>query len=150
MRTETGRLKKLKRITVVIILAVTLVLCAIIVFLVVNSFRLDTDRYSRAVAIFEYEDSNIHEGIIKSDCEDIARLLENKQLHKGKDTCGFSDVISVVFKTENDERMTFCIARDTCGVIYIKELDRYIHLSNDEMKKLRSILDDYGMYFPCI
>lgn len=146
----SDRFKKIKITAVIIIVAVTLILCGIIGILIFNSFKLDSELYSRAVAVFKYEDKDINEGITEDDRAELANLFSGKILRKDNPSCGFSENIAVCFKSDEGERITFCIARDTCGIVYIKERDRYIHLSKKETKQLRAILANYEMTFPCI
>lgn len=95
-------------------------------------------------AKFVYNDINIETQISDEDLEQIINIFKNKKLCIDSPSCGFSKNVSL--KIDNK---TFCIANDTCGVIYLLEKDKYFHIDNEENKLLRNILRRYGFIFPC-
>ena len=76
----------------------------------------------------------------------LRAILNGKKTYKDNLSCGFSESVSIKF----DNEQTFCIAQDTCPIIYWKEKDRYIKLSEDEKTQLYNLLEPYGVSFPCV
>ena len=75
----------------------------------------------------------------KEDTKILVDILEGKILGPNDSICGFSEDVAVVIGSQ-----TFCIAHDSCGVIYVAERNRYIFLSDEENKIIRDILKKYG------
>lgn len=76
----------------------------------------------------------------------IKAIFNRKKLFKDNPSCGFSEEVSIKF----NQAQTFCIARDTCPIIYWKEKDMYFKLSEEEKAELYKILESYDFYFPCV
>lgn len=100
---------------------------------------------SFGVAKFIYGDMKIERKISDKNLNRLIDVFEGKTLKIDSPSCGFTENVSV--KIDNK---TFCIACDTCGVIYLLEEDKYFYLSDEENETIRKILESYGFEFPCI
>lgn len=129
-------------ISVVIGLSLTVVAAAFLI----NSNKTDTDAAKAGRVIYEYGDLKISENLSDEDLGKIRNIFDNKKLYKDDLSCGFSENIAVVL----DESETFCIARDECPIIYCKNEGVYFNLSDQENKLFHSILEKYGLVFPCV
>ena len=96
-------------------------------------------------AKFCYGEHDIFVDITESDLETIADIFQGKKLYSDHPSCGFSDNVAVMI-----DGNTFCIARDNCGIVYVKEKNRYFNLSDEENLTVRTILESYGFVFPCV
>ena len=76
----------------------------------------------------------------------IKNIFNGKIMYRENLYCGFSEEVSIKF----DQGKTFCIAQDSCPVVYWKEKDKYITLSEDELTQLYKLLEPYGFSFPCL
>lgn len=76
----------------------------------------------------------------------LKTLFDGKIMYRDNPSCGFSETVSIIF----DQKQTFCIAQDNCPIVYWKEKNRYITLSEDEKNQLRDPLEPYGFCFPCL
>ena len=76
----------------------------------------------------------------------LKTLFDGKIMYRDNPSCGFSETVSIIF----DQKQTFCIAQDNCPIVYWKEKNRYITLSEDEKNQLRDLLEPYGFCFPCL
>lgn len=47
----------------------------------------------------------------------VKTIFNGKKLYKDNLSCGFSEAVSIKF----DDEHTFCIARDTCQIVYWEE-----------------------------
>lgn len=134
-------MKRAVILSVIIIVAVV-VCCA---FLLVHD-KTDMRFVEAGEAVFRHGDADICMTLSSQDQSLIVDLFENKVLYKDDPSCGFTEDVSVQFnKTE-----IFCIANDTCPIIYWKNKDRYFRISESEYSMLVDILEKYGFYFPCI
>lgn len=97
-------------------------------------------------AIFKYNEYNISQPLSEQDLDSIIEIFNNKSLYRDNPSCGFTEDVSIQF----NESETFCIACDNCPVIYWKNKNRYLGLSDDENSSLRDILKKYGYVFPCV
>lgn len=97
-------------------------------------------------AIFIYDEEDIEIPLSNDELSILCSIFVNKKMYKDNPSCGFSEDISIKF---NDSQ-TFCIARDTCPIIYWKEKRRYFRISEDEKMQLYCLLENYGFVFPCI
>lgn len=130
---------KMKRIILaMIICGLALCLCAC-----GSAVKIDTD--DRAIARFAYGDKDISTEFAAEDFKEIAAIFEGKELYSDTPSCSFDENIGIVV---GDSR--FCIANDTCGIVYVKEKDKYFNLTEEENQKLRALLEEYGFTFPCI
>ena len=78
--------------------------------------------------------------------ESLKAIFNGKKMHKDNLSCGFGEAVSIKF----DQEQTFCIARDTCPIVYWKEKNRYIRLSEYEKTQLYNLLEPYGFFFTCV
>ena len=99
-----------------------------------------------AEACFIYGDVTTSQYLEGKDLETLKEIFDDKILFKDDSSCGFSEDISVRF----NQSQTFCIARDTCPIVYWLEEDRYIRLTEEEKLLLYDLLEPYGFEFPCI
>lgn len=100
---------------------------------------------SFGIAKFIYGDIKIETEISDENLNQLVDVFEGKILKIDSPSCEFTENVSV--KIDNK---TFCIACDTCGVIYLIEEDKYFYLSEEENETIRKILESYGFEFPCI
>ena len=56
------------------------------------------------------------------DTEELRGIFAGKRLYRDNPSCGFDENASVKF----GDSQTFCIAKDTCPIVYWKEKDEYI------------------------
>ena len=56
------------------------------------------------------------------DTEELRGIFAGKRLYRDNPSCGFDENASVKFGVSQ----TFCIAKDTCPIVYWKEKDEYI------------------------
>ena len=76
----------------------------------------------------------------------LKSIFDGKIMYKDNPACGFSEDISIKFNKEQ----TFCIACDTCPIVYWKEENKYIKLSEEEKARLYKLLELYDFSFPCL
>ena len=100
---------------------------------------------SVGIAKFKYEDVNIETELSSEHLKEITNMFNNKELYFDSPSCGFSENVSV--KIDNQ---TFCIANDMCGMIYLREANKYFAVSKSDSILLRDILEQYGFSFPCV
>lgn len=96
-------------------------------------------------AEFHYFDINVSTQLSAEDAELVRELFNGKIMLPESPSCGFGEDTALIV-----DGCTYCIASDTCGIIYVLEEDKYFHLSDDEIKTLHSLLAEYGFKFPCI
>ena len=104
------------------------------------------DFVKEADVCFQYGNTGATNHLSDKEIESVKTIFNGKKMYKDNPSCGFSEAISIKF---NDEQ-TFCIARDTCPIVYWKEKERYIRLSEDEKTQLYDLLEQYGFFFPCV
>ena len=97
-------------------------------------------------AVFRYGERDAVQPISSEDLSRICDLLDGKRLYSDDPSCGFSDDVSVVMN--GTER--FCFACDSCPVVYWKNKNKFIKLSEKENEELKGILALYGFEFPCL
>lgn len=125
-----------------IIFVLILVVCTIFILC---SKKTDMSFVKSGTAIFKYNKYNTSQPLSDQDLDSIIEIFNNKSLYRDNPSCGFTEDVSIQF----NESETFCIACDTCPVIYWKNKDRYLGLSDYENSALRDILGKYGFTFPC-
>ena len=135
-------MKKLCWIVGAIFLIVVITLGAILLRL----NRVDMEFVKTADVCFLYGDTDTLYRLENKELESIKAIFNGKKMYKDNLSCGFSEAVSIIFNNEH----TFCIAQDTCPIVYWREEDRYIILSEDEKIQLYNLLEQYGFYFPCI
>lgn len=126
--------------SILTIIAFSLALCLCACALVV---KIDTD--DKAIARFAYGDKDINTEFATEDFKEIATIFEGKELYNDTPSCSFNEDIAVMVGDSH-----FCIANDACGIVYVKEKDKYFKLTDEENQKLRVLLEGYGFTFPCI
>ncbi len=97
------------------------------------------------IAVFQYGDADISKKLSDQDCESVKEIFHGKRLFRDSPSCGFSENVALIIGGN-----TYCIARDSCGVIYDVHKGMYFHLSDSENETLRTILGECGFVFPCI
>lgn len=116
-------------------------------WLLMKSYRTDMSTINNGKVRFEYGDENILTDLSEEDLNTIREIFDDKKLYKDNPSCGFSESIAVLL---NDDSQIFCIACDTCPIIYNKNEGLYFKLSDEENILLRNLLKKYGFYFPCL
>ena len=130
-------------VLIVIIFVLVLVVLGIICF----SIRKTNMEFAKEAEVcFIYGDVVVSQNLGDKEVETLKEILDDKILYKDDPSCGFSEDISVRF----NQSQTFCIARDTCPIVYWLEEDRYIRLTEEEKLLLYDLLEPYGFEFPCI
>ena len=97
------------------------------------------------IAVFQYGDVDITKPLSDEDSEIVREIFDGKSLFSDSPSCGFSENVALIIDGD-----TYCIACDTCGVIYNIEEDKYFNLSDKENETLRGLLCEYGFTFPCV
>ncbi len=130
------------------IIAVAVLICITAIILAGVTFFgvCDTDAYETCVAIYKYGNSDKYELLSAKESSALKDIFDGKIMYSDSPSCGFSNDISVVF--DNDK--IFSVARDGCTVIYFKNKNKYIKLSEHEYEKLMDILSTHGFVLPCI
>ena len=108
--------------------------------------KVNLDLVKKAEVYFQYGNTDTINQLSNNEMESVKTILNGKKLYKDNLSCGFSEAVSIKF----DDEHTFCIARDTCPIIYWKEKNRYIRLMENEKTQLYNILEPYGFIFPCV
>jgi len=108
--------------------------------------RVNMDFVKDATAIFVYKNNNIVHQLNDDEVSTIKNIFNGKKMYSDNPSCGFDETISVKF----NNTQTFCIARDTCPIVYWKEKNTYIKLSESEKNILYDLLSQYGFFFPCL
>lgn len=108
--------------------------------------RVDMTFAKEAEVYFIYRGVTVVHSLENSELEILRDIFDRKKLQIDNPSCGFSEDISIKFNKEQ----TFCIARDTCPIVYWKEANRYIMISEDEKAQLYGLLEEHGFFFPCI
>ena len=108
--------------------------------------KVDIQQDKGAKAFFTYNGANTVSDLSDGDAEALKAIFDGKKLFRDEPSCGFSEEVSVRFGGSD----TFCIARDTCPIIYWKEKDKYFRISESEKERLYNLLKPYGAFFPCV
>lgn len=117
----------------------------LIILLTSCSSTVQIQNGTKGIAKFKYEDVNIETELSSEHLKEITNMFNNKELYFDSPSCGFSENVSV--KIDNQ---TFCIANDMCGMIYLREANKYFAVSKSDSILLRDILEQYGFSFPCV
>ncbi len=131
----------MKRILAFIITAV--VLCPLVGGC---SSKTDMSFAESGTAVFKYGENNTEKKLSKNDLKKLTELFDGKVLYSDDPSCGFTENVAIVF----NEKDCFCIANDTCPIIYWKNKDKYFKLLDKEYSELTYILYEYGFTFPCV
>lgn len=142
VKEEVRLLKKNIWLLSTIILIVVILLGVIILRL----DKVNMDFVKNAEVCFQYGDTDAINQLSDKEVGSIKTIFNGKKLYKDNPSCGFSEAVSIKF----DDEQTFCIARDTCPIVYWKEKNRYIRLTEDEKTQLYNLLEPYGFIFPCV
>lgn len=101
---------------------------------------------SQGKIIYIYDFYNINSDLMDEDIHEITKMFNNKIMYMDNPSCGFSKNISIKL---NDSEY-FCLARDSCHIVYWENKNRYFKLSSSEYTLLMTILSKYGAVFPCV
>lgn len=130
----------------IIVISICILAIIIIAFIGFGTKRCVMDFATEGKAVFRYGDSDVSVSISNEHLTAIKAIFNNKVMYRDTPSCGFSEDVAVVL----NESQTFCIARDTCPVVYWKEQGRYISLCKEEKEELYRILEEYDFIFPCV
>ena len=132
---------------ILVLIVFVFVLVSVVLGIMHFSIRKTNMEFAKeAEACFIYGDVTTSQYLEDKDLETLKEIFDDKILYKDDPSCGFSEDISVRF----NQSQTFCIARDTCPIVYWLEEDRYIRLTEEEKLLLFDLLEPYGFEFPCI
>lgn len=120
-----------------------IVLCLILCLCGCSTGKIDAE--NEGVVRFVYSDKNIETRLSNDDLNKIADILSEKQLYYSEPACPFSEDIAIII-----DNKTYCVAGDGCGIIYLMEKNLCFDLSDEENNEIRSLLENYGFYFPCV
>ena len=134
----------IKRFFWILVIFILIFIVCGIVYLKFN--KINISFLNKVEVCFIYENNDTTNQLNNQEIEIIKAIFNKKIMHKENYSCGFSENISIKL---NDQQ-TFCIARDSCPIIYWKEKNRYIKISDDEKNQLYTLLKPYGFFFPCI
>ena len=108
--------------------------------------KVNMNMTKKAEVYFQYGDTEALNQLNDRELEAVKAIFDGKKLYKDNPSCGFSEAVSIKF----DDERTFCIARDTCPIIYWEEKNRYIRLTENEKNQLYNLLEPYSFIFPCV
>ena len=132
-----------------IILIVSIIFIIIMIFAGLFIPKRNTVNMSfakKAEVFFKHESTNIDIVLSEQELSSICDICDGKEMYRDNPSCSFSEDVAIKF----NDKQTFCLARDTCPIIYWKEKDKYFNITEEEKEKLYSILEYYGIYFPCV
>lgn len=128
-------------------MVISLTILAVVViagFFYCNPSRVDLSLYNDAEVVFWYGDENIKEKVSAEDAKILKDILhEKKELYWDNPSCGFNDFVSVRFGNN-----VFSPACDNCNTIRYR--NKYLYLSDKEMRQVRRIMRKHGAHFPCV
>ncbi len=108
--------------------------------------KVNMDSVKKVEVCFQYGNTNAINQLSDREVASVKTIFNGKKLYKDNLSYGFSEAVSIKF----DDEHTFCIARDTCPIVYWEEKNRYIRLTEDEKTQLYNLLEPYGFIFPCV
>ena len=79
----------------------------------------------------------------------ILRQILNRRPYRENTSCGFTTSVSITM-TNGRKKIVFCPALDGCPLLRIGASSRYIRISDETNTELKSVLEKYGMIFPCV
>ena len=94
---------------------------------------------------FQYGDQNVHTKVSAEDASRIKSILNFKELYSDMPSCGFGIDVSICL-----DNCVYCPACDGHDIVYYKNLNLYMTLSQEEINELHTILGKYGFHFPCV
>ena len=139
------RIRLMKK-TIWLLSSIMLIVSILLGVFYLRSDKLNVDFVKKAEVCFQYGNTNAINQLSDKEVESVKILFNEKKLYKDNLSCGFSEAVSIIF----DDEQTFCIARDTCPIVYWKEKNRYVRLTEDEKAQLYNLLEPYGFIFPCV
>lgn len=79
----------------------------------------------------------------------VISILSGNKAHSpifsGIPSCGFDESVSLTVGSH-----TYGIALDTCGTVYDFTVDRYMDLTDEEIRQIHAIFETYSGKFPCV
>ncbi len=135
-----------KNKTLWILSAIILIVVILLAVIYLRHDKVNMNLVKKAEACFQYENIDEISQLSDKDMESVKTIFNGKKLYKDNLSCGFSETVSIKF----DDELTFCIAKDTCPIIYLKEKNEYIKLTENEKTQLYNLLKPYGFNFPCV
>ena len=136
----------MKRKFLVLILLFFALVSVVLGIMYISIRKTNMEFAKEAEVCFIYGDVVVSQNMDDKEVETLKEIFDNKSLYKDTPSCGFSEDVSIQF----NQSQTFCIARDTCPIVYWMEEDRYIRLTEEEKLLLYDLLESYGFEFPCI
>lgn len=106
--------------------------------------RTDMKFAKEAKVNFKYGDTFSESELSDGDLALIIRTFDNKRLYCDAPSCGFTENASLIIN--GDE--IFCIACDSCPVVYWKNKNRYFNIPEKEYIKMKETLESYGFLLP--
>jgi len=107
---------------------------------------MDLKNVTEANVYFQHDTIEASGRLNDTELASLKAIFNGKIAYRDNPSCGFSDNVSIKLGSNQ----TLWIAHDTCPVIYWKEENRYITLSEDEQTLLYNLLKAYGFRFPCV
>ena len=136
----------MKRKFLVLILLFFALVSVVLGIMYISIRKTNMEFAKEAEVCFIYGEVVVSENLDDKEVEMLKEIFDDKRMYKDTPSCGFSGDISVRF----NQSQTFCVARDTCPIVYWVEEDRYITLTEEEKLLLYDLLEPYGFEFPCI
>ena len=123
------------------ILALVLLLTGVLAFSSCYTLKFNPNNDAiRILLICKGDNLSLNEAVNESDALKITEILNGKHLYKDNPSCGFTEKQAIVIH----DNKTFCIAMDECPILYYKEEDKYLRLSEEEYNQLLQIIEQYG------
>jgi hypothetical protein len=130
-------------------ICIVVVIALAIAVLIVTKMKksLDTSFATSISLKYYYADKTIDIQI--TDKQDIEIIKDNLNglLYSDNPSCGFSLDISICF-TDGESNVVICPACDSCSTARIGDSDMYINIK--DRKALNTVLEKYGLMFPCV
>lgn len=136
----------MKKIIIAIIVVVVIVLLLFLWWGYNKISLLKLDSINVARLVFNYGEIKISNDLTDSEIAIVRDIFDGSRTYIDELSCGFSEDIAVVI----DNSKTFCVACDTCPIVYWKEKKRYIKITEGEKIQLYNIFEKYGGKFPCV
>ncbi len=135
--------KKKKTIIIISILAAILIIGGVIYYLVPHTIHVGIGNGARV--LFNPYGEKIDVTISEDMAADLVEAIDGKILafDNGEPSCGFDDKVAIIVDGKR-----FLVACDGCPTL--KYHNRYIELSEEEMKTVHRVMEDFGAYFPCV
>ena len=98
-----------------------------------------------AIIHYSYSGVEFHIELSEEETKEVKKILCWKIPVSDNPSCGFSPEISIELGD-----YTYAIARDSCGILMIVEIDKYIFISSNARERLEKIFTNHGAIFPCV